>query len=152
MKHFIYFGSLLLLLAFSGALLLLAGPVKPVEPVQLFWADDSAASPALVLLSIQTMEETAFLRVHGRLLNRGVEPIGPIVMRCRFTSRSHNAYMSAMAFPTPESIAPGSTAHFLAAIPAQFNAAFVQIDFRLLTGEPLPLAGNLVANKTGKAP
>jgi len=151
-KHALYLGSLLLLLVALGALLLLEGPIAPVEPVQLTWPACSDPQPPLALVSIRTMNETAFLKVRGILHNRGVEPIGPLVVQGRFTSRSDDTETSAMTFPKPALIVPGAAARFELVVPEVPETAKVHITFHLLTGELLPVDGTQAASEGEGSP
>ncbi|MGD9781041.1 MAG: hypothetical protein AB7V14_02690 [Kiritimatiellia bacterium] len=149
MKNALYVGWLGLLMGAAVALLILEGPVPPAEPVQLAWPATSDPPPPLALQSLRTMNETAFFKVCGVLHNRGVEPVGPVAVWGRFTSRSDGAETSAMAFAVPEIILPGAAARFELVVADRPESDRVDMDFRLLTGEALPVDGTLV--ETGEA-
>ena len=149
MKRVLYVGWLCVMMGAAAALLILGGPVPPTEPVQLVWPATSDSPPPLALLSLRTMNETAFFKVCGILHNRGVEPVGPVAVWGRFTSRSNGAETSAMTFAVPEIIVPGAAARFELVVADRPESARVDMDFRLLSGEALPVDGTLV--ETGEA-
>ncbi len=151
-KPLLYWGSILLLLAAIGALTLRPGPVPPAEPVRLDWPPCPSPPPPMELQSVGTMTETAFLKVIGVLRNRGVEPIGPIVVRGRFAARSDGAETTATAFTFPEILVPGASARFELVVPEHPETARVSIDFRRLTGEPLPVDGSPAMPPGGPTP
>ena len=141
MKHAGYVGSLVLVLAAMGVLLIRGSPVEPTAPVQLHWPATSATPPPMALHSVRTMNETAFFKVLGVLHNRGAEPIGPVVVRGCFANRSNGTQTMAMAFTLPEIIVPGATARFELVVPELPETSRVDVDFRLLSGDPLPVDG-----------
>ena len=152
MKHAGYAGSLLLVLAAMGVLVIRGSPVGPTEPVHLYWPSPSATPPPVALQSIRTMNETAFFKVLGVLHNRGAEPIGPVVVRGRFASRSNGTETTAMAFTLPEIIVPGATARFELVVPELPETARADMDFRLLSGDPLPVDGSRTETEGTAAP
>lgn len=152
MKHAGYVGSLVLVLAAMGVLLIRGSPVEPTAPVQLHWPATSTPPPPMALQSIRTMNETAFFKVLGVLHNRGVGPIGPVVVRGRFASRSNGTEATAMAFTLPEIIVPGATARFELVVPELPKTSRVDVDFRLLAGDPLPVDGTRTEIEGADAP
>lgn len=152
MKHAGYAGSLVLVLAAMGVLLIRGSPVKPTAPVQLHWPATSATPPPMALQSVRTMNETAFFKVLGVLCNRGVEPIGPVVVRGRFANRSDGTETTAVAFTMPEIIVPGATARFELVVPELPETSRVDVDFRLLSGAQLPVDGTRTETDGGGAP
>ena len=152
MKNVPYVGWLGLLLVAAAASLILDGPVPPAEPVQLAWPATPDPPPPLALQSLRTMNETAFFKVCGVLHNRGVEPVGPVAVWGRFAGRVDGAETSAMTFAVPEIILPGAAARFELVVADHPETVRVDLDFRLLTGEALPVDGTLVATGDGGAP
>ncbi len=141
MNRRLYAGFLLLLLAVVGGLLFHGGPVAPVDPVRLVWPNTPIPPPPVELRSVRTMNETAFFKVLGVLHNRGVEPVGPVVVRGRFASRHDGSETSAMSMTMPEVIVPGAAVRFELVVPERPETSRVEIDFRLLSGAPLPVDG-----------
>ncbi len=152
MKPALYGLFLLAMLAAIAALLILPGPVPPAAPVRLAWPDTPVPPPPLALVSLRTMNETSFLKVIGILHNRGVEPIGPIVVRGWFTSRDGMAVNAATVMPEPEILVPGAAVRFELIGPEHPATGQVAIDFRLLSGAPLPVDGTQVELDGRKLP
>ena len=152
MKNVLYWGSILLLLAAIGAMSIRRGPVPPAEPVRLDWPPCPSPPPPVELHSLRTMHETAFFKVIGVLRNRGVEPVGPVMARGRFTSGSTGIETAATAFTTPEIIVPGAVARFELIVPEEPQTVRVSIDFRQLTGKPIPVDGSHAAVEGKVAP
>ena len=152
MKHAGYAGPLALVLIATGVLVFRGSPVEPTVPAQLHWPSTSTPPPPMALQSVRTMNETAFFKVLGVLHNRGAEPIGPVVVRGRFASRTDGTETPATTFTLPEIIFPGAAARFELVVPEQPETARVDMDFRLLSGEPLPVDGTRTETEGADAP
>lgn len=135
--HFMAWG---LLAAAAAALVLHDGPVPPGAPVVLETPPCPDPPPPVALVALRTMHETAFFKVMGVLHNRGVVPVGPVVVRGRFAGRD-GTETRVMTMPRPEVIVPGGAAPFELVVPGHPATVRVSVDARWLTGEPLPVDG-----------
>ena len=140
MKSKSIFAVCSVVLACAAVLLLLVkAPVPEARKVEFILPEPPADAPPLSLHDVRTMNETSFLKVLGTLYNRGLEPVGPIVIRGCWASADGEEKRVGMTLCNPEVFLPGAAARFEVAIPDELDTATIELSFRDLDGQPVAI-------------